>query len=86
MKSGGSEMLDFDYVDWDDDDVPDPENNVGHIAAAGLTPEEVNEVLYSPDPDTDTSDSSGVPRSSVGRPRGGISWSFTSLMKRAESS
>jgi hypothetical protein len=74
-------MLDF---DWDDDDVPDPENNVGHIAAAGLTPEEVNEVLYSPDPDT--SDSSGVPRSSVGRPRGGISWSFTSLMKRAESS
>ncbi len=54
-------MLDFDYIDWDDDDIPDPENNVRHIAAAGLTPEEVNEVLYSPDPDTDTSDSSGRP-------------------------
>ena len=54
-------MLDFDYIDWDDDDVPDAENNVRHIAAAGLTPQEVNEILYSPDPDTDTSDSSGHP-------------------------
>ncbi len=54
-------MLDFDYIDWDDDDIPDPENNVRHIAADGLTPEEVNGVLYDPDPDIDTSDSSGLP-------------------------
>ncbi len=38
-------MLDFDYIDWEDDDVPDPENNVRHIATAGLMPEEVNDLL-----------------------------------------
>jgi hypothetical protein len=52
-------MLDFDYVEWDDAD--DPGGNVQHIAAADLTPEEVEDVLYSPDPDADTSDSTGLP-------------------------
>ena len=52
-------MLDFDYVEWDDDD--DPGGNVRHVAAAGLTPAEVEEVLYAPDPDEDASDSSGRP-------------------------
>jgi hypothetical protein len=32
-----------------------------HIAAAGLTPHEVDEVLSSPDADTDTSDRTGRP-------------------------
>jgi hypothetical protein len=61
MNQEGMGMLDFDSIDWDDDDVSDPDNNVRHIAAAGLTPEEVNDVLYSPDPDTDTSDHTGRP-------------------------
>lgn len=52
-------MLDFDYIEWDEPD--DPRGNVWHIAAAGLTPDEVEGVLYSPDPDADTSDSSGRP-------------------------
>jgi hypothetical protein len=52
-------MLDFDYVDWDDED--DLAGNSWHIAAAGLTPVEVEEVLRSPDADPDTSDSSGRP-------------------------
>lgn len=52
-------MLDFDYVEWDE--PGDPRGNVDHIAAAGLTPEEVEDVLYAPDPDSDTSDRSGRP-------------------------
>jgi hypothetical protein len=52
-------ILDFDYIDWDDED--DIDGNVQHIAAAGLTPEEVEDVLRSPDPDADTSDSTGNP-------------------------
>ena len=46
-------MLDFDYIEWDDDD--DPSGNVQHIAAAGLTPEEVEEILYSPEANPDIS-------------------------------
>jgi uncharacterized DUF497 family protein len=51
---GERELLDFDYIEWDEQD--DPRGNVGHLAAAGLTPEEVEDVLYAPDPDSDTSD------------------------------
>jgi hypothetical protein len=40
----------FDYIEWDDDD--DPRGNVVHIEAAGLTPEEVEEVLRGPGPET----------------------------------
>jgi hypothetical protein len=52
-------MIDFDYVEWDDAD--DPRGNLQHIAAADLTQDEVENVLYSPDADTDTSDSTGLP-------------------------
>jgi hypothetical protein len=52
-------LLDFDFIDWDDED--DPAGNVWHIAAAGLTPEEVEDVLRSPDPDSSASRSSGRP-------------------------
>ena len=37
-------MIDFDLVAWDDED--DPRGNVQHIAANGLTIEEVEEVLH----------------------------------------
>jgi uncharacterized DUF497 family protein len=56
---GDRELLDFDYVEWDEPD--DAGGNVGHIAAAGLTPEEVEDVLYAPDHVTDTSESTGRP-------------------------
>jgi hypothetical protein len=56
---GELHLLDFDYVEWDD--PGDPLGNVNHIAAAGLTPEEVEDVLYAPDPDADTSDRTGRP-------------------------
>ena len=39
-------MLTFDFVDWDDEN--DPKGNVQHIATHSLTPEEVEDVLYSP--------------------------------------
>jgi uncharacterized DUF497 family protein len=55
----GRELLDFDYVEWDD--PGDLRGNLEHIAAAGLTPEEVEDVLYAPDPDADTSDGTGRP-------------------------
>ena len=50
-------MLDFDYVEWDEPD--DPTGNVYHIAASGLTTEEVEDVLYAPDPEIDTIDNTG---------------------------
>jgi len=37
-------MIDFDLIAWDDED--DPRGNVEHIAANGLTIEEVEQVLY----------------------------------------
>jgi uncharacterized DUF497 family protein len=46
-----------DYVDWDDPD--DPDGNVQHIAAAGLTPEEVEDVRD--DPDSLAAPSEGAP-------------------------
>ncbi len=52
-------MLDFDYIEWDDED--DPRGNVQHIAAAGLTTDEVEDVLCSPDAESGTSESSGRP-------------------------
>jgi hypothetical protein len=52
-------MLDFDFIEWHDED--DPTGNVQHNAAAGLTPEEVEDVLRSPNADPATSDSSGRP-------------------------
>jgi hypothetical protein len=53
-------MLDFDFIEWDE---PDAEgfSNVRHIEAAGLTPEDVEDVLYSPDAQPDTSEGSGRP-------------------------
>jgi hypothetical protein len=39
-------VIDFDFVEWDADD--DPNGNVQHIAANGLTIDEVEDVLYSP--------------------------------------
>jgi hypothetical protein len=42
--------VNFDYIEWDDDN--DPRGNVVHIEAAGLTPEEVEEVLCGPGPET----------------------------------
>jgi hypothetical protein len=52
-------VLDFDFIDWDDEG--DPAGNVWHIAAAGLTPEEVEDVLRSPNPATSVSRASGRP-------------------------
>jgi uncharacterized DUF497 family protein len=49
-------VLDFDFIDWDDED--DPAGNVWHIASAGLTPDEVEDVLRAPDPDSSVSRSS----------------------------
>ncbi len=37
-------MIDFDLIAWDDED--DPRGNVEHIAANGLTIEEVEQVLH----------------------------------------
>ena len=55
-------MVDFDFIDWDDED--DPRGNVRHVAENGVSAEEVEEVLESPDA-TD-----GVSRSRVtGRQR-----------------
>ncbi len=51
-------MIDFDYVEWDD--ANDPSGNVVHIAAADLTPDEVEDVLYAPDA-VDTSNTTGRP-------------------------
>jgi uncharacterized DUF497 family protein len=44
-------------IDWDDPD--DPLGNTAHIAEHGLSPEEVESVLRSPDAIEDSSDSSG---------------------------
>jgi hypothetical protein len=52
-------MLDFDYVDWGDPD--DPHGIVRHIEAAGLSPEEVESVLYSPLVTHGTSATTGRP-------------------------
>jgi hypothetical protein len=52
-------MLDFDFVDWDEED--DLGGNTWHIAGSGLQPFEVEDVLNSPDADPATSDSSGRP-------------------------
>lgn len=52
-------MLDFDYVEWDEEG--DVRGNAWHVAAAGLTPDEVEDVLYSPDAHADWSDTTGRP-------------------------
>ncbi len=49
----------FDFIDWDDED--DPRGNVQHIAANGITVEEVEEVLNDPTATDDWSRSSGRP-------------------------
>jgi len=46
-----------DVFDWDEED--DPEGNVQHIAAADLTPEEVEEVIRNHTGPTDVSKQSG---------------------------
>jgi hypothetical protein len=50
-------LLDFDFIEWDEDD--DPNGNVMHIASAGLTPDEVEDVLRSPNVNVSASRSSG---------------------------
>ena len=52
-------MLGDCFVDWDDED--DPGSNVRHIAEHGLTPDEVEDVLYDPESIEDTSRSTGRP-------------------------
>jgi uncharacterized DUF497 family protein len=52
-------MIDFDLIAWDDED--DPRGNVQHIAANGLTIEEVEQVLYDPANRPTISRSSGRP-------------------------
>jgi hypothetical protein len=48
-----------DVFDWDEED--DPEGNVQHIAAADITPEEVEEVIRNHTGPTDVSKRSGNP-------------------------
>lgn len=50
-------MIDFGFLDWDD--PADVRGNVHHIADGGVTVEEVEEVLTSPDATDDISRSSG---------------------------
>ena len=52
-------MIDFDYIEWDEDD--DPGGNVQHIAANGLSPAEVESVLYDPAASPSMSRASGRP-------------------------
>jgi uncharacterized DUF497 family protein len=52
-------VLDFDFIEWDDEQ--DPRGNAQHIAAAGLTVKEIEEILYSPYNESDASTSSGRP-------------------------
>ena len=52
-------MIDFDLIAWDDAD--DPRGNLQHIAANGLTIEEVEQVLYDPANRPIISRSSGRP-------------------------
>jgi hypothetical protein len=52
-------MLDFDLVAWDDED--DPRGNTRHIAANGLTIDEVEQVLHDPDNRPTVSRSTGRP-------------------------
>ncbi len=42
--------MDFDYIEWDDED--DPRGNVAHIEAAYVTPDEVEYVLRGAGPET----------------------------------
>ncbi|WP_406698079.1 hypothetical protein V5E97_04400 [Singulisphaera sp. Ch08] len=58
-------MLDIDYIDWDDAD--DMGGKVQYIAAADLTVDEVEEVLYDSGHDVGVSRSTGRPAVS---PRG----------------
>ena len=46
----GIASMDYDYIIWDDPD--DPRGNVVHINAAGITPDEVEEVLKGPGTET----------------------------------
>lgn len=52
-------MIDFDFVEWDD--LDDPHGNVAHIARHGVTPDEVEEILYSPFATETVSESTGLP-------------------------
>ncbi len=52
-------MIDFDLIAWDDED--DPRGNDQHIAADGLTIEEVEQVLHDPANRPTLSRSSGRP-------------------------
>jgi uncharacterized DUF497 family protein len=52
-------MIDFDYVEWDDED--DPLGNVRHIGHHDLTVDEVEDVLYDPGCRPVRSRSSGRP-------------------------
>jgi uncharacterized DUF497 family protein len=50
----GRGMIDFGFMEWDD-------ANIGHISDNGLTTEEVEDVLYSPDARPFRSRSTGRP-------------------------
>ena len=39
-------MIDFDFVEWDDEG--EPRGNTAHVADNGLSPAEVEDVLYDP--------------------------------------
>jgi len=70
-------MIDFDLIAWDDED--DPRGNVQHIAANGLTIEEVEQVLFDPANRPTISRSSGRPAVFGGTPRAKTSsWSTRS--------
>lgn len=55
--SGGSNIHEIRII-WDLED--DPDGNVAHVAEHGFTQEDVEDVLLSPDSETDTSRSSGA--------------------------
>jgi uncharacterized DUF497 family protein len=55
----GPAMIDFDLIAWDDED--NPRGNVQHIAANGLTIEEVEQVLHDPANQPTVSRSTGRP-------------------------
>lgn len=52
-------MIEFNFIEWDEED--DPNGNVLHIALNGLVPEEVEDVLYDPSARDDTSRTTGRP-------------------------
>jgi hypothetical protein len=59
LPPGGFRMMFDVQVAWDADD--DPDGNVQHIAENDLTTDEVEDVLFNPDSETEISRTSGRP-------------------------